>query len=516
MTSPWFRAGYSIESPELTATLWHVDEHGRWGLTKSGLILVPTAQNKQWSDAANALIQIPGIPAFERHVTIDGERFSLWRGPEHVVPTSQFSWKSVQTTQAIEALELLAWTIDAIHDEGFELVDLRPQDLLWDEAREMFWIAAVPTARRISTITPDVVWRDIQALASLLFEHLTDTPYPGARDLTTILQSREAQARAGLNQPGFVQILAGACAPSGDARYERAYEMGQALDQLLTETHHPLTVHVGARSTVGNHVFRRNNQDSCGHVMTQTIMGSKARTYGFFCVADGVGGVEGGERASNVAVQEACRAFSRAWANMPPEELVSRPTDLARGIAKVVSQTLAMHGEFVPQMNKGGTTFTGVLLADEYLGLAHVGDSWAGLVREGKLTTLTREHTLAAILKETDNKTMPVDHVSHRTVSRSMDTSREIEVSRIDGFCQKAQRALHILPDSSQQGLQVQRGDLVLLASDGLFAELKHADIVSEIARYEGNPQALCDALVLRALDAITRDNITVMALLVT
>lgn len=505
--------GQVIQLQDRRVTLFYVSPDHQWALSTCGLVLW-TQYVEAWEVIHETLGQVPGVPTylFDTRLTHANAPFVFWDGPRRAIPFELLPWRNLSQEDAIEALQLLAWTISAIHEEGICLGGLRAEELLWDEDRKIFWIAGFPRAKRCDPLTPELIWRDIKTLAVLLYEHETGEDYPGPHQMVSILKTKALQQQHELTQPGLTQILASAATPHGDISYLHAYELAQDLDQLLTELYRPLHIHVGSRSTMGNYVFRRNNQDACGHVLTQTICGSRPRTYGFFCVADGIGGINDGERASNVAVTEACSAFARAWANFAPETLTTHTTSIARGIAKVVSQTLALHGEFEHNFHRGGTTFTGILLADDRIGLAHVGDSWAALYRDGQLHDLTREHTLAAILESLGEDVSDKSHVSHRTISRFLTTSHELELDRIEGFSSSAQQALEM---DDAESLTVQRGDLLILSSDGLFAELDKQAVLSEIVRYEASPQSLCDALIQLALEAVSRDNITVMVLLI-
>ena len=174
---------------------------------------------------------------------------------------------------------------------------------------------------------------------------------------------RKAMIEAGMTYPGLNQVLAGCVTPYGDLAYSDAEDLLAGLASFRAELVRPLRFEVGSSSTLGSYIFRNNNQDSCGHVILDSQCGSRKLRAGFFCVADGIGGIEDGEHASRLAVETATTAFVRGWSFYGAERLEKAAVSFARGVARVASQRLALEGEFARENNRGGTTFTGLLIA---------------------------------------------------------------------------------------------------------------------------------------------------------
>jgi protein phosphatase len=234
---------------------------------------------------------------------------------------------------------------------------------------------------------------------------------------------------------------------------------------------------------------------------------------GFFCVADGIGGIQDGEHAGRLAVETACQSFARGWAHYGADEIIARPFAFAKTIAKVVGQRLALEGEFAPGTNRGGTTFSGIVIAGRRAGICHVGDSRVALIRKGKCYQLTDDHTLATILVRLGELTpeeAEKNDLSQRTISRFLSTSAEVETSRIDGLGRDLD-----LPGADPHGFEIQRGDLFVLTSDGSHGEFTEELLLEFVQEFDGDPQSLCDALVQNALDRMGRDNSTALAVLV-
>jgi protein phosphatase len=464
--------------------------------------------------------------------------------PESARPFTDEVWGQVDPRRALDGLQHLVETIARLHREGLELHGVNRRDLALDAATGRLYLINAPrispagdsaTAEFASaefattdSATTDIektrlgaeaVWRDARIIGELAYENFMGEAYPGGHQMAALLQERGAMAEMGLLQPGLTQVVAACVSPYGELALDDVSELTGALDQLRREIAKPLTFRVGSRSTMGNYVFRRNNQDSCGHLLMQSIIGSTNRSVGFFCVADGIGGIRDGERASQLAVQAGCRAFGRALAHYGGDEVARHPSDFARAIVQVTSQRLALQGEFDPEHNRGGTTFTCLVLAGERAGVGHVGDSRAVLVRDGRILQLTRDHTLASIFRDLGESpaTAAEAETSNRTISRFLGTGMELDDSRIDGFSAEfaSENDLGASRDINHVGFRMRSEDLFVLTSDGVHDEVSRERFQQLVAMHRRDPQALVDAMVQQALVQVGRDNATGMAILV-
>ena len=435
----------------------------------------------------------------------DSALFDIWK------------WRNLPAHHCVRALAGLARTVGAIHDAGWTLDGIHRGELLFDASTSRLVVGTIPRLRPLDD-EPETIWRDIRVFAALAYENFLELEYPGGHQLVSLLQDRTAMMETGITAPGLAQVLAGCVTPYGDLAYQSVDDLVVGLDHLAAELSRPRTLRVASRSTLGNYIFRQNNQDSCGHVVIDTTCGSRATQMGFFCVADGIGGIADGERASSLAVRTANAAFVRAWSHYDAENLRAYPSAFARAIAQVTSQRLALEGNFAPQANRGGTTFTGLFLAGDRGGLCHVGDSRAVLIRDGRLIALTRDHTLASILEDLGESDEEVnrDEANHRTIARFFSTGVELEEQRIDGLRQDTAQQLGLDDDQrSLGGFTVRRGDLFVLTSDGAHGEVSDAELIRLAALHGDDPGRLCEAIVDRALAKIGRDNATVVAVVI-
>jgi len=423
-------------------------------------------------------------------------------------PFDENVWRALPRATAIQALRHLARGLGEMRELGYCPGGLRREQLVWDGERRLLCLGDLSRGRSVLD-EPEDLWRDIKLVGELLFENFIGRDYIGGHELAAILQKPDRLREEGLIQPGLTQVLAGCVTPYGDLAYKSAVELDEALGRLEIEMEQPLELDIGACSTTGNYIFRRNNQDSCGHMTVQTVLGSRRVTLGFFCVADGIGGIQDGERASALAIRSGCAAFGRAWSHDHGAGMCDRPIDTARAIAKVTSQQLALEGEFDPAGNSGGTTYSSLIIADRYAGIGHVGDSRIYIVRDRAITQLTIDHNLSRILEslgELEGRSEQSRQVAERTISRFMTTAHEIELARIDAF----DPACHVTLGVDERGLKIRRGDTFIMTSDGAHGDVDAAAML-ELSTHAVSAKQLCEQIADKAISAFARDNVTVL-----
>ncbi|MBX9951489.1 MAG: protein phosphatase 2C domain-containing protein [Candidatus Obscuribacterales bacterium] len=210
-----------------------------------------------------------------------------------------------------------------------------------------------------------------------------------------------------------------------------------------------------------------------------------------FVVADGMGGLKGGARASKLAVD----AVEAQWKENPPDfsdrEAVQQWLVDAVASANQSVFTAASQDESV--QNMGTTIVAGVQTEANTLQIAHVGDSRAYLIRDGKTIVLTQDHSvvmemvLKGQLTPDQFKNSPFRHYLTRCVGHS----GKVEIDRTP---------VELNPD-----------DLIILSTDGLSAVLDEEQIFEEM-RGSNTPKEICDALLKSTLDGGAPDNVTILA----
>ena len=200
-----------------------------------------------------------------------------------------------------------------------------------------------------------------------------------------------------------------------------------------------------------------------------------------FVVADGMGGAQAGEVASEIAV----RSFDDELPNGSlPEALVTVIETANKRIHERARADESLHGM--------GTTTTAAYVDDDEVVIAHVGDSRAYLLREGELIRLTKDHSLVGELVARGKLTeeQAEQHPQRSVITRALGPEASVQVD-IDIFPAKA-------------------GDLFLLCSDGLTS-MVHEPKLRPLFDDADSLEQLGKRLIDAANNAGGRDNITVI-----
>ena len=126
-------------------------------------------------------------------------------------------------------------------------------------------------------------------------------------------------------------------------------------------------------------------------------------------VADGMGGYEGGQEASRLAVETVRHIYDRDFAGDPQSVLLAA--------FQSAHDAIHRYGFEHPQFHGLGTTCTALSIVDRQLWFAHVGDSRLYLVRAGSVSRLTRDHSYvgrlveSGIVRSEDAESHPQRHI---------------------------------------------------------------------------------------------------------
>lgn len=227
---------------------------------------------------------------------------------------------------------------------------------------------------------------------------------------------------------------------------------------------------VVSRTHVGN--VRPSNEDSL-------LMQSGA--YGLYGVADGMGGHNAGEVASHMAVLLLGRVLEGAQPSL----------ELLRGGMEEVNLMIYEEQEKDDSLKGMGTTMTVLWEDAERILLGHVGDSRAYLLRSGKLTQITKDHSVVAELLR-DGVITPEEALHHpyrNVITRAMGSAwdTQVDVSEIDK----------------------RLGDKYLICTDGLSEYVSPEQMEAMLLRMPLEEAA--DQFVSLALAGGGRDNISLV-----
>ncbi|MCA9563055.1 MAG: serine/threonine-protein phosphatase, partial [Myxococcales bacterium] len=162
------------------------------------------------------------------------------------------------------------------------------------------------------------------------------------------------------------------------------------------------------------------------------------------------------------------------------------------------------HGaEQFPGGARMGTTFTGILVINDRVAVAHVGASRAILVRDGKVIPLTLDHSLVASLvrvgQMTEEEAAKSDE--RNVLVRCIDARVPMDESGFDGL---------VALGYEDGTLAVRAGDIVIITSDGVWGVVGESDFLDLIGKHTG-AQQIANAIVRRALANGSDDNSTAM-----
>ncbi len=209
-------------------------------------------------------------------------------------------------------------------------------------------------------------------------------------------------------------------------------------------------------------------------------------------VADGIGGLEQGEAASQAAVQ----TFLDAYGRKAPEETI--PDALQRALREA-NQAVYEMGCGTGAPGDIGTTLVAAVGHEDKLFWISVGDSHILLAREAQLTLLNQEHVYGRALRER----VDAGEIGEEEAGRHPDRG---SLTSYLGMAELAE------VDRTVRPLPLKEGDRILLASDGLSKTLEPKEILGML---EGAAQEVAAKLVAAALGKKRphQDNITVIVL---
>jgi protein phosphatase len=231
---------------------------------------------------------------------------------------------------------------------------------------------------------------------------------------------------------------------------------------------------------------RQHNEDAF-------LVADEAKLY---LVADGMGGHAAGEIASRIAVDSISefilhtREDDGTWPHAYDEQYKRSTNRLMAAVRLANTRVLeAMRKD--ARLRGMGTTVVACLADEDTMSVAHVGDSRAYLVRDGRLSRLTNDHSWvfeqvqAGMLTEEEAEKHPLRNVITRALGG----------------------ALSVSPDASE--VASQPGDVYLLCSDGLTGMLPEEEILRVVNDNIDDLERACQELIDRANEHGGLDNVT-------
>ncbi|MCC8480781.1 MerR family transcriptional regulator [Streptomyces globisporus] len=237
-----------------------------------------------------------------------------------------------------------------------------------------------------------------------------------------------------------------------------------------------LTIRCAALTDIG--VVRTANQDAA-------FAGPR-----LLAVADGFG--EGGAEASAAAIEALKPSTWGRDGALSAADLLNALEDTADSAARAVRDAVAP----CEAPDGSGTTLTAMLWTGSRLGLVHIGDSRAYLLRGGELFRITHDHSLVQSMID-DGSLSPEEAASH--------PGPALLLRALVGKARPAAVAVACRPDVRLQ--EVLAGDRYLLCSDGLSAVVDAADLRTAVVAAD-DPEEAVRRLVGLAREAGGPDNV--------
>ncbi|RHW50959.1 Stp1/IreP family PP2C-type Ser/Thr phosphatase [Lactobacillus bombicola] len=235
-------------------------------------------------------------------------------------------------------------------------------------------------------------------------------------------------------------------------------------------------------SSIGK--IRKSNQD-----FVQVFKNKNNAVMAIVC--DGMGGHQGGDVASTMAVSHLGHSFSMTDFN----DCASAHKWLDVQL-KVENDTILHTADRFPDLNGMGTTIVLAIVFDTEAIIAHLGDSRAYGYTEGKFTQLVEDHSLVNELVKMGQitKQQAKNHPQKNIITQSLGVSSTIDPE----FCQ----------------IKIKKHDLILLCTDGLTNSLSDPQIQQVLATKDLSLKERCQKLIDEANRLGGGDNITVCLIL--
>jgi serine/threonine protein phosphatase PrpC len=289
--------------------------------------------------------------------------------------------------------------------------------------------------------------------------------------------------------PDLERVLRKALAFLTEDRYQTVGELKSALLELTHET----AIRSAWRTDVGQ--WRDHNEDAVlvKEVGQGTIAGDTFR--GLYIVADGMGGAEAGEIASQISITVVAQHIEQAWSQDRSDDV--EWDDAAwevclREAVEAANTAIVGYAKAHPEAEGMGSTIVAVLLSDQSQILAWVGDSRIYLLEGGQLIQLSRDHSLVERLVEIGQLT-PEEartHEHRNVLIRSLGSKEQVSVDTLTR--------------------PFKRGARLLLCSDGLTSHVEDPALADILSRHR-EPRDAALELVVAANTGGGSDNVSVI-----
>lgn len=314
---------------------------------------------------------------------------------------------------------------------------------------------------------------------------------------------RYAQSRKmnGVQADGRRNRFSGTLHVQPDENYAQQFSESEIRTQELTDTKvvtkqlkkptsaagtvkdRPCMVEIGTASVIGS---RKSQQDS--------VFGYESDGYAIGIVCDGMGGLSGGEVASRVALQ----SLADAW--FAQRDVLDIPNFFRREAVRADEKVYVQEAADGQRLQAGTTIVAAIVRRNELYWLS-VGDSKLYFIRGEEMISLNVEHNyrleLNAMLRE----------------GRMTAEEYAAEEYRAEALTSYLGIGNLSLMDISPKAYPLKDGDIILLASDGLYRSLHEEDILTIVRKNRQDMQKAAEALTAAVKGRKKQDNTSVVIL---
>jgi PPM family protein phosphatase len=213
-------------------------------------------------------------------------------------------------------------------------------------------------------------------------------------------------------------------------------------------------IEVSSQSDIG--CLRQNNEDSFGYWEPEDDQ-QFLRKGRLAVVADGMGGYEGGQEASRLAVETLVGVYRDFGGDDPQAALVEA--------LQTAHEQIRQYSFAHPELRGMGTTCTAAAIVQDALYYVHVGDTRLYLIRDGQITRVTRDHSYVGRLVESGmiSQEEAETHPQRNILTAALGTNPDL------------------IMDSPGQPEPLRPEDVLLICSDGLWGLVRDSEILDAV-----------------------------------
>ena len=210
-------------------------------------------------------------------------------------------------------------------------------------------------------------------------------------------------------------------------------------------------------------------------------------------VCDGMGGAKSGNVASQLAADVFCREVESSWI---PGQNRDRTSQILQGAVKLANITVFDQSRQIEEFEGMGTTLVAVLIQGKTATVVNVGDSRAYKIDRMGIRQITKDHSVVQLMVDRGEiaAEMARTYPGKNLITRAIGTEPTVVVDVFQ--------------------LEMEKGDCMLLCSDGLSNQMDDQEILFEVA-HGVNKQQCCQRLLDIVMGRGAPDNVTSVLIMI-